>query len=117
MDKSLTRKEHNETNTWKALRWSVGKAATVSKGSNSFKAFYIYTFNRNVFLEAAMAPLKLSNKEAVVSTITSAISDSCNELPLGTKTTCTPVGNRKHTERSFAKQILQAHRHQHHHLQ
>jgi hypothetical protein len=77
----------------------VGKAATVSKGSNSFKAFYIYTFNRNVFLEAAMAPLKLSSKEAVVSTIISAISDSSKELSLRTKTTSTPAGNRKHTEK------------------
>jgi hypothetical protein len=93
----------------------VGKAVSVSKGSNSFKAFYVYTFNRNIILEAVMAPLKLSSRKAVVATVISAIADSSNELPLSTKTTSTPAGNRKHTEkiRSHAKQILQPHLHKH----
>jgi hypothetical protein len=79
----------------------------------------MYAFNRNVILEAAMVPLKLSIREAVVATDISATADSSYVLPWSTKTTkttITPAGNRKHTEkrRSLAKQILQPRRHQRH---
>jgi hypothetical protein len=104
MSKSLSRKEHTKSNIWKILHRSVGKAVTVSKGSNSFKAFYLYTFNIN------------GSSQAVVATIVSATADSSNELPLSTEITSMPAGNRKHTEKeiSLAKQ---PHRHQRRHLQ
>jgi hypothetical protein len=75
----------------------VRKAAAVSKGGNGFGACYVYTINRNVTLEAAMAPSVLSNREAVLTTIISATADCRNELSL--TTTSTLVENRKHTEK------------------
>jgi hypothetical protein len=81
-----------------------GRAAIVSTGVNEFKACLIYSLNRHVIEEAAMALSKMFPREAPQSTSISEASDKYNVSSPSTtvqNAECAKVStsNRKHTER------------------